>query len=49
MDHIKDITETENIKKTAGDMNHAKVFQGICIIITTLLYRRIYGVIMHSP
>jgi hypothetical protein len=29
-------------------MKDAKVFQEIYIIITTLLYRRIYGVIMYN-
>jgi hypothetical protein len=48
MNYIKDITEIENIIKIAGDVKGAKVFQGICIIITTLLYRRICGVIMHN-
>jgi hypothetical protein len=50
MDYIKNITEIENItKKTTGGMKGAKVFQGICIIITTLLCRRICGVTMHNP
>jgi hypothetical protein len=49
MDYIKDITETTKItKKTTGAMKGTKVFQRICIIITTLLYKRICGVTMHN-
>jgi hypothetical protein len=40
---------TSILQKTAGGMKGAKVFQEICIIVATLLYRRIYGVIMHKP
>jgi hypothetical protein len=49
IDYIKDITETENIIKTAGGMKGAKVFQEIRISVTNLLYRRICGVTMHNP